>query len=256
MANKPNKQKRMEKQRREQEALNRVFNIFLVGIAAECYLLTVYNKFVNGIVQESVTWSYIVEYLGYAGVLAVMAGAVLTVWKKKERLGKIGLWVAGIGAFFALSSMIIMNIYPEGSQFLCVLVPILTVMGLVYCLFQREFFFNAVVMAGAIFTLWVCRKGLGTVNWNTKVTVGVVVVLLGLAAAAAVVRWLQTNNGSWKGIQIFGKTTDYRLIYGVLAVSFAVILLALILPVSAFYTMWVMGIALFALAVFYTTKLM
>ena len=34
------------------------------------------------------------------------------------------------------------------------------------------------------------------------------------------------------------------------------ILLALILPITAYYTMWATGAALFALAVYYTTKLM
>ena len=38
--------------------------------------------------------------------------------------------------------------------------------------------------------------------------------------------------------------------------AFAVILLALIVPATAFYTMWIMGVGLFALAVYYTTKLM
>jgi len=257
MANKPNSnEKRMEKRRKEQEVLNRVFTIFLVGIAAECWLLMVYNKFANGVVQEMVRWSYVVEYAGYLGVVAAMVGVVLAVWKRQESLGRLGLWLAGAGVFFALTGLISMNIYPEGATYLCVAVPIVIVMGLVYCLFQREFFFNALVMVGAIFTLWLCRKGLGTVNWNLKVTVGVVLVLAALAAAAVLIRALQKKDGQWKGVTVFAKTCDYRVIYGVLAISFGVILLALVLPATAYYTMWAMGVALFALAVYYTTKLM
>ena len=256
MANKPNPQKRTEKQRREQESLNRVFNIFLIGIAAECYLLLLYNKFVNGTAQEMVRFSYIIEYLGYAGVFAAMAGAVLAVWKRKERGGRLGLWLLIAGVFFALSALISLNIFPQGTVFLCVLVPILTVLGLVYCLYQREFFFYTLVLSGAIFTLWLCRKGLGTANWHTKVTIGVVVVLVGLVAAAAAVRFLQGKNGRWQNIQIFSRGCDYRMIYGALAAAFAAILLALALPVTAFYTMWILGISLFGLAVYYTTKLM
>ena len=256
MANKPNPQKRAEKQRREQEALNRVFNIFLIGIAAECYLLLLYNKFVNGTAQEMVTFSYVIEWLGYAGVLAAMAGAVLAVWKRRERGGRVGLWLLGGGVFFALTALVALNIFPQGTVFLCVLVPILTVFGLVFFLFQREFFFNALVLGGAMFTLWLCRKGLGTLNWNTKVTAGAVVVLVGLAAAAAALRLLQTAGGAWKGLRIFGRTCDYRVMYATLGVAFAAVLLALVLPATAYYTMWALGAGLFALAVYYTTKLM
>lgn len=256
MANKPNHDKRAEKLRREQEALNRVFTLFLVGLAAECYLLLLYNKFAHGVVQEIATFSYILEYVFYAGLAAVIVGIVLTVWKWREPTRQIGLWVLGIGVFFAFTSKLSLEIYPKGTDFLCVLVPILTVLGLVYCLFQRECFFNVMVLSGAIFTLWVCRRGLGTLNWNTKVTVGVIVVLIGLAAAGAAAYYLQKQEGIWRGFQIFAKSCNYRMIYGTLAVAFISILLALVLPVTAFYTMWLLGIALFGLAVYYTTKLM
>lgn len=256
MANKPNRDKRAEKLRREQEALNRVFTLFLVGLAAECYLLLLYNKFAHGMVQEIATFSYVLEYAVYAGLAAVIVGIVLTVWKWKEPTRQIGLWVLGIGAFFALTSKLSLEIYPKGTDFLCVLVPILTVLGLVYCLFQRECFFNVTVLSGAIFTLWLCRRGLGTLNWNTKVTVGGIVVLIGLAAAGALLWYLRKENGQWHGFQIFAKDCDYRVIFATLAVAFAAILLALLLPATAFYTMWILGIALFGLAVYYTTKLM
>lgn len=256
MANKPNPNKRAEKMRREQEALNRVFTLFLVGLAAECYLLLLYNKFAHGLVQEIATFSYILEYAVYAGLAAMIVGIVLAVWKWKEPARQIGLWVLGIGAFFAFTSKLSLEIYPKGTDFLCVLVPILTVLGLVYCLFQRECFFNVTVLSGAIFTLWVCRRGLGTLNWNTKVTVGAVVVLIGLAAAGVLLWFLRKAGGQWKGFQIFPKDCDYRVIFATLALAFAAILLALVLPATAFYTMWILGVALFGLAVYYTTKLM
>ena len=49
---------------------------------------------------------------------------------------------------------------------------------------------------------------------------------------------------------------DYRVIYGVLAVAFVCVLAAMVLPSFAYYLMWVLGIALFAELVLYTTKLM
>ena len=51
-------EKRAQKLQQEQEALNRVFRLFLVGILAECYLLVMYNKFIKGTVEEVVSSSF------------------------------------------------------------------------------------------------------------------------------------------------------------------------------------------------------
>ena len=189
MAKQPNSSKRLEKQRQEQKALNKVYNIFLLGIAAECYLLVIYNRYVHGTAQQVVSMAAIFTWLGYLGAAAFAGGAIMSLIKTLSPLARrIGHWMLGCGAFFAISSLIVYNIYPDGTIFLCVLIPILTVLGLVYYLFQREFFLTTVIMGGSIFTLWVCRKGLGTQNWNTKVTLGAAAVLIGLAAAAFVSR--------------------------------------------------------------------
>ena len=256
MANKPRSEKKAEKERREQEVLNRVFTLFLAGIAAECYVLLIYNKFVRGVVQDVAAYSYVVEYGRYIGALVMIAGLVLAVWKRQERSGRIGAAVAAAGAFFAFANILMFAVHPQGTIFLCTLIPILTVLGLVYFLFQREFFFDSVILGGTLFTLWLCRRGLGTENWNTKVTVGSILVLVGLAAAAGGLYFLQKAGGKFKNWQIFPKSCDYRPLYGSVAVSFVTIAAALVVPASAFYAMWIVGVAIFALAIYYTTKLM
>ncbi len=254
-------EKRAQKLQQEQEALNRVFRLFLIGILAECYLLVMYNKFIKGSVQEVVTSSYVVTVLGYAGVAVLLLGLILALafHKKRPGLGKVSSIAAGVGAFFAVSSALMYWIYPSGTIFLLVLVPILTVLGLVYNLYQREFFLTAVILSGSIFTLWLCGKGLGTLNWNTKVTVGAVLVLLGLLAAAYLTHRVEKNNGKWlgkNGVRMFTPACSYPLLYATYAVCFITILLALVLVSTTYYTIWILGIVLFALAVYYTSKLM
>ena len=254
-------EKRAQKLQQEQEALNRVFRLFLVGILAECYLLVMYNKFIKGTVEEVVSSSYVVSALGYIGVALVVLGLVLALVFHRSRplLGKVSAIAAGVGGFFAVSSALMYWIYPAGSIFLLVLVPILTVLGLVYNLYQREFFLTAVILSGSIFTLWLCRKGLGTINWNTKVTVGAVLVLLGLLAVAYLTRLVQKNKGKWlgkSGARLFTAACPYGLLYATYGLCFVTIALALVLAASTYYTIWVLGIALFALAVYYTSKLM
>ena len=261
MAKQPFSKKQAEKRRREDQALNRVFLIFLIGIVAECYLLMMERFFVNGTAQQLLGAAAAIQWLGILGGVAAAAGLVLLVWKRAVRPLRIaGWWLLGAGAFFGLSSLMMYFLYPDGNRILCVAVPILAVLGLIFCLFQREFFLTAVVLGGAIFTLWVQRKGLGTPNWNTLVTVGSAVVLLGLAAAAALTRRMEKNRGRWPWkpqVRVFSTSCPYPALYLVYAVAFAVILAGLFaVSVIYYYTTWGLGVLLFALAVFYTTKLM
>ena len=260
MAKQPYSKKQEDKRRREEQVLNRVLNIFLIGIAAECYLLFMYRRLVKGDARQMVAAADALVWLGWLGAAAAVIGAGLLLWKAAPaRLRSGRAWLLGVGAFFALSSLLMYNVYPLGSLALCVAVPILTVLGLVYCLFQREFFLTTVILGGAIFTLWVQRRGLGTANWNTLVTAGSVVVLAGLAGLAALTRRIGRNGGRWPWgkKRIFTQNCPYGALYLVYAVAFAAVLAGLF-AVSAifYYTMWGLGVFLFALAVYYTTKLM
>lgn len=260
MAKQPNSSKRLEKQRQEQKALNKVYNIFLLGIAAECYLLLMYNRYVYGVPEQMLAMASLMTWLGYIGAAAFAGGVVMSLVKTLSPLARrLGHWFLGVGAFFAASSLIMYNIFPDGTIFLCVLIPILTVLGLVYYLFQREFFLTTVIMGGSIFTLWVCRKGLGTQNWNTKVTLGAAAVLIGLAAVAFVTRQVEKKNGHWIGapnVRILAPNCPYKLLYLTYLVCFLSIALAFVFIATTYYTMWLLGIVLFIQAVYYTTKLM
>lgn len=251
---------RADKLQREQEALNRVFRIFLIGIAAECYVLFLYARFVKGNAQQLLNARAAVQWLGWLGLIAAAAGLALTAVKKQDRkLRQAGLWTLGTGLFFALSSVLMYFVFPQGTLLLCVGIPILTVFGLVYNLFQHEFFFSCVVLGGTMFTLWVLRKGLGTANWNTKVIIGAVVVLLGLAAVACLTFQISKKDGRWpyKGnFRVFSPGCAYNVLYATYGVAAAAILISLAASAAVYYTMWAVGIALFALAVYYTTKLM
>jgi len=253
-------QHRAEKLQREQEALNRVFRIFLIGIAAECYVLFLYARFVKGDAQQLLSAVTAVKWLGWIGLAAAVGGLALALVKKQDRkLFRAGLYVLGAGLFFALSSALMVFLFPQGSLLLCVAIPILTVFGLVYYLFQHEFFFSCLVLGGAMFTLWVLRKGLGSVNWNTLAIAGAVVALAVLAAVAAVTFRISKQDGKWpfKGdFRVFSAGCPYNVLYATYGLAALAILAALVVPSTVYYTMWIVGIALFGLAVYYTTKLM
>jgi len=257
MAKKPNK--RAERLRKEQEAMNRVLNIFLVGIVAETYLLMMHKR-LTGSAAQMVSAAKALPVFGWIGAVLAIAGLVLMLVKKADpKLRKGGLAGLLTGAFLAVSSLLMYFAYPRAGQILCVLVPVVALLALVYYLFQREFFVSTVILGGTMFTLWVLGRGLGTVNWNTKVIVGAVVVLIGLAGAALLTRKVQKSDGKWIGkkeIAVFAPACDYKALYAVYAVAAVLIALALVMSSTVFYTMWLTGILIFVLAVYYATKLM
>ena len=55
---------------------------------------------------------------------------------------------------------------------------------------------------------------------------------------------------------MFSVGCPYNVLYATYGVAALAVLLALVFSASIYYTMWAVGIALFALAVYYTTKLM
>jgi len=257
MAKQP--KKRAERLRKEQEAFNHVINIFLIGIVAETFLLIMHKRLLGTASQVLGAVAALKWIAGIGAVLAV-AGLVLMLLKKDQpKLRKGGIWMLASGAFLALSSALMYVLYPRGSQLLCVAVPIVAVLGLVYYLFQREFFLSALVLGGTMFSLWVLGRGLGTANWNAKVIAGAVVVLIGLVAAALLTRKVEKNEGKWigkKAVTVFAPACNYKALYAVYAVAAILIVLALLAASTVYYTMWITGILLFGLAVYYATKLM
>ena len=75
MAKKPISQKRAERQQQENAALQKVLNVFLLGIAAECWLLLVYRNYDMGGVNSMLTWHEILKVCMYAG-LVLLAGGI------------------------------------------------------------------------------------------------------------------------------------------------------------------------------------
>lgn len=251
--------KRAERLRKEQETMSRVVNIFLVGIAAEFYLLTMHKRLTGSAAQMAGAVK-VLRVLGWAGLVLAVAGLVLALVKRADpKLRKAGFCGLLGGGFLAVSNVLMYVLYPRAGSFFCALVPILAVLALVYYLFQREFFVSSVILSGTMFTLWVLGKGLGTEKWNGMVIAGAVVVLVGLAVFAVLTRKVEKNEGKWSGrkeIAVFAPGCCYKLVYTVYAAAAVLIVLALVLSSTVFYTMWLAGILLFVLAVYYATKLM
>lgn len=256
MAKKSISQKKAEKQQQENAALHNVFYVFLAGLAAECWLLLSYRNYVTSTVDAMLLWHTVLKVGLYGGLVLLVAAIAVGLWKKDcPKCRKLMPLVGGIGLFLAISGWVSTTFYPQGITLMCIAVPILTLLGLVFFLYQHECFLSTVVLSGALFASWVCSTGLSG-SWKLPVMAGAVCSIAVVAALAVLSRKAQQGEGKLKGLRVFSPECDYRILYGVFAVAAAAIAVALAVPSIVYYVMWVLGIAVFAELVYYTTKLM
>jgi len=252
-------EKKADKEKQDNLVLTRVYYVFLIGLVAECYLFLVYRGYAVGSVDSVLVWHSVLKVLMWLGLAALAVGAVLGYVKRQDKkLRKIMVWTAGVGAFFALSGWVMTRFFTNGMGVtaMCVMVPILAVFALVYLLYQHECALSTVALGGAMFCVWARAASAGSNHWKIPVIVGCVVGLALLAAAAYLAGKAQKAEGKLKKIQVLSLECDYRILYAALAVAAVGVLAGMILPAVSVYLMWLLGVALFAELVYYTTKLM
>ena len=91
MSKKPVSEKRAEREREENLTLSRVFHVFLLGLAAECYLFLVYRGYNMGSVDSLLIWHQILTWGTWIGlVMAIAAVAVGFVKRQDQRRDDLG----------------------------------------------------------------------------------------------------------------------------------------------------------------------
>lgn len=232
-----------------------ISRIFLAGFAAECYLLLIYNLFINANSATFFPMYYTLQVLQYAGLGIILGSVVLLLIKKGGRL--LPWYLAGGGAFLALASFCGLRYWGVISV-LCVVVPVAVLYVLAFFLFQRDFFLSSLILGGTLFSLWLCRKGLGTENWNTPVTTGVFVVILLLACFLLLVSKAEKEDGllhlGSRQLRLLPKQSSYALLYGCSVLSVAALVVSVARVALAYYAIWIVAVALFVLVVYYTIK--
>ena len=249
---------RMEKNNRN---MNRASALLTICFLAEFYLLMLNNYFVRGTVDQVVASDNLLNVMKYVGFALAVGGAVM-LWKRDQKswFASVGGWTLAVGIFFAFSSILMHTIYPGGTTAMCILVPVIMILGIIFLLYQREFAVQAVALALSLTALVLLNRGHGSALWNTRVTVVAVLVLVLLAVALYLTARIRRNNGmigsGEKTRRVFSPDADYRMIFGVLALCALVVVLATAVPTAAFYGIWLLAVVTFILAVFYTVKLL
>ena len=195
MSKKNANHKQVQRQEQESAALKQIFNTFLLGLAAECYLFIVYRGYIAGSVDSLLAWDNILRVLMWLGVAALVGGSGLALVKRSDaKLRTGGIYAALAGVFFAVSGWVMTTFFDIGVTTMCTIVPVATVLMLVYFLYQRECFVNTLLLSGTLFTVWICSRGL-VGQWHTLVTIGAAAVVAALAVFALLLGKIRKNGG-------------------------------------------------------------
>jgi len=257
MAKKPGYDKeRAERRQQKDRRVNIATTLLLTGLIAELYLLQI-NRLGNGNVEQFLGTYDFLGVMRFVGAAAAAVGAALLAARNKNaRFRRIGGWALGIGLFFALSSLVMRYAYPSTALALCILVPVAMLLGIICLLYQREFFLESLALAASIGAVALLSRSSST----TMQTCAMLALSLDFVLAMFTA-YLHTHGGKLlpsNRLQpiLPRESTDYVKIYLVTGVCFALVLIALLNQSFAFYFIWVLAALAFALAVYYTVKLL
>ncbi len=260
MAKKPN-DKSPEHGRKKNRNVNRATVLLLAGLAAEAYLLLINTYFVGGTVGQVLAANSFLQVMTWVGLAAAIVGAALLFLRgKKEGFARWGGWLLGCGAFFAFSSVLMRKIYGEGTTAMCILVPVLMVLGIIALLYPGEFAVESTALVVSIAALVLLSSGADKAAWAALVRVCAALAIAAVLLMTVCVLLVRKNGGMLgtgaKSRRVFEAQADYRLVFLTLGLCLATVALALIVPAAAFYGVWLLAALTFCLAVYYTIRLL
>jgi len=259
--------KRVQRRKQEDAAFNKML-LWLAGCVAlealtlllrQVYIYHSTSKFGIGLAYALSSFFLVFRFAGAA--VSVGCAVWLGLWFKNGRRGKAlaapaactgaALWLWAVSVLCANMDFA----YSAGMGMLCMLPVVVGVLAAIFFLYQREFFFNAVLGAVGISALWVFRHIYS--NHPRMTWCGFAVVWVGLALAAWAAFQLNRKGGLAFGVRVLPAKTNYLLVYLTCAVCALALIAALIAGVAAaYYIMFAVIGWLFCLAVYYTVKLM
>lgn len=239
--------------------VERATAIMLFGFLAEFYLLLINTFFVKGTPQQLVATADFLSVMVYVGAAMVAAGVAMLFLRRKNggKRSSAQWYLLICGVFFTLSSEVMVKIYPQGVTAMCIFVPAVVVLGVIFLMYQREFSAEAIALSGAIAAMILLNRGAGSTAWAGIVKAAAIAAVCVIAVMIALTARAQKKNGFLCGeLCVYPASTNYTMVYAVLAVCAAAILVALFVSGAAYYGIWVMSILAFVLAVYYTVKMM
>ncbi len=252
----PKNPNRRSKPVKRDEPMTGAMKFFLAGCVAELYLLIVRRFYLAGNAEQQIAWyDYYLWVLAGVGAAVFAVGAVLSVlWKADRKKRVIGWYTAGLGAFLAISTVLIRLMNASAVTLLSVVVPVVMLLVILWSLYDRECAVSLTILGVSLVFLWVCRRTLSNIYYGTLIRVAAVLFLVLLAAAAVLAYKVGKDGGRLGKFRLLPSGADLLPIYSACGLSAVGIAAALISTTVAYYAMWALAIVVFALAVYYTVK--
>lgn len=253
------KEERLAKKQKEDQALNRVLWWFGGAVVLEFFLLLLNRFGINFDAQGAGLAAGIFRFLQiFAWVCLTLAVASVIWWAmSKKKGGKTflpGLCALIFASLFGCAFAA--GVWKDlGVQFLYVCVPVVAVLALIYYLYQREFFFVALMGGMTLFSMWSYRKLIYVELW---LVYGIFIAVAVLTVAAMVlVALLQRGKGRLGKVRVLPKKANYLPLYIAGAVTLLSLVITFFLGATAAYVCLIGTVAwLFGVAVYYTVRLM
>lgn len=251
---------RKTKKQKEDQALNRVLWWFGSAVVLEFFLL-ILNRYYIGFDADGIAAAHgFAVFLRVLAVVSLVCAVAGGAWWLKRRKAKGSTLAAGgccvVSAAVCVCAVLAVVWPSVGVQLMYLAVPAVAVLALIFYLYQREFFLVAVEGAAALLAMWGYRRFIHSTPVGAYVLCGVVAAVT--LALLGVTELARRNGGKVHEISLFGKqTVGLPLIYAGGGITLAAVAVALIGGATAAYVALFAVVAwLFAVAVFYTVRLM
>ena len=255
------KERQNQRRRTEDAAFNRMLLWLLGAVVAELIILLVKHFYVDmtgesmriAIASALAAIFQVYQFLGIALTVMGVAWAVMI----HRQGGKILLptLLTGVVFFLWVVAVVAYHFFDDGLRVLMLLPAVAGILILVYFLYQRAFFVNAVLTGGGLAALWLYREFY--MNHPTAITLCFIGGWVMLALAALLCAKLRTGNGKLGSVRLMPAHSHYGTTWVTCIVVAVMMALCLVLGQSvALYLLFGLIGWLFCLAVFFTVKLM
>ncbi len=255
------KEKRSQRRSTEDAAFNRMLLWLLGAVVAELIVLLVKRLYVDfgvsdvGVAIASGLSSFfqVFQFVGLALLVVCVIWWILN--GKAGRKVRAPAVCTGVVLFLWVVTLLAYHLYATGVRILMVLPAVAAVLILIFFLYQRAFFVNAILTGGGMAALWLYRQYYMT--HPTVITACFVAGWVALAAAAALAWRLKKSDGRLGKLRVMPEKTNYLTAYLTCVITAAAMLLGFLLGGSAaYYLLFVLIGWLFCQAVYFTVKLM
>lgn len=252
------KGKRERRQSEDDKVFNRML-LWLAGAVVVELLLLLLKKVYVEMKWGGIPAKMLLDFFGVYCIAGAVLAAAGIVWAVLNyRMGRgltLPVAITAVVAGLWLVSMLSRFMWSEGVKILLMLPAGAAVLIVIFFLYQRPFFYNAVLTGGALMAVWLYgRYYLLRPRVTMACFIGGWVIL---AAAAALAFVLRNNDGKLGRVRVVPPSSNYMMTWITCGVAALTMVLALILGMStSHYLLYVLAAWLFAQAVFFTVKMM